>query len=144
MFLWAYPDSNRSVSPMRGVNQPNSSQDSSNDEDERFTMKINITALDMEPDCVGSVADKNALKSSMSDFCGSLNTDLSTSIQIESERISYLECLKSLYVENAADDYLERKLVHDLLKTQCRDSDLFQASCCWGILWMKNFDFFVC
>ena len=131
VFLWEYSDSNRSLSPMRGMNQP---QDSSNDEDEGFTMKINITALDTDPGCVGSVAGKNALKSSMSDFCRSLNTDLSTSIQIESERTSYLESLRSLCVENAADDYLERKFVHDLLKTQCRDSDLFQASCCWGIL----------
>lgn len=108
---------------------------SSNYRDEIASIQINENALDTKPKSGfdRSVSDEDVFKSSSSVF----GTDLSTSIQIEDRRKPYLDALRSLYVENAANDYLERKLVHDLLKTQCRDSDLFQTSCCCGILWMK-------
>jgi hypothetical protein len=77
-----------------------------------------------------NVSDNNIRKSSMRESSNRKNSDLSNSIQIEKEKKTYLNALRTIYVENAADDYLDRKLVHDLLKTQCRDSDLFQAPKC--------------
>lgn len=94
--------------------------------------------LDTNPE---SVLDEDVLKSSLKEFDNSVENYSSASIQIENEKTSYLEALRSIFVENAADDYLERKLVHDLLKTQSRDSDLFQASCC-GTFRTKASNFF--
>lgn len=107
-------------------------------DDESDSGKINSTSLDtdlMQSSNDGSVSDKNSLKTSSSEynFHGS-NTNLSTYIRIRNEKISYIDALRSLYVENAADDYKEQKFVYDLLRTQCRDSDLFQESSCCRIL----------
>jgi hypothetical protein len=81
----------------------------------------------------------------------SVSSEPSISIQIENEKQSYLDALRRLYVENAAENQTERRsddrekaqqvvdpsLDDDLSKTNCRDSELFKLPCCVSYLIKK-------